>query len=351
MSVRKDIRNLNKEETIQALLDLGEPAFRGRQVFEWLWKKGAKGFEQMTNLSVELRNKLNERYCILPLQVHVLQKSTDGTIKCSFQLHDAHFIEGVLIPTENRVTACVSSQVGCSLDCKFCATGYLKRQRNLEASEIYDQVWILNDLARQHYGKGLDNIVYMGMGEPLLNYANVWRSTELICGEEGLNMSWQRITVSTAGISKMIVKLADDGAKFNLALSLHAANDERRTAIMPINASNNLESLAQALQYWYNKTGTRPTLEYTVIEGINDEEPELAELVTFAKRFPCKINLIEYNPIGVLAPFMPTSAGKLQRFAEGLEAAKLIVNVRRSRGKDIDAACGQLVNKTAEIPN
>lgn len=346
MSAPADIRKLSKEETIHALQQMGESAFRGKQVYEWLWKKGAKGFAQMTNLSVELRNKLHANFSILPLQVHVLQKSADGTIKCSFKLHDEHFIEGVLIPTETRVTACVSSQVGCSLDCKFCATGYLKRQRNLEAGEIYDQVWILNDLAQQHYGKGLDNIVYMGMGEPLLNYANVWRSTELICGEDGLNMSWQRITVSTAGISKMIVKLADDGARFNLALSLHAANDERRTAIMPINASNNLDSLAEALKYWYDNTGMRPTLEYTVIEGVNDEEPELGELISFARRFPCKINLIEYNPIGDLAPFKPTSAGKLQRFADGLEAARLVVNVRRSRGKDIDAACGQLVNKT-----
>ncbi len=348
MSGLTDIRKLSKEEIIEALQEMGESAFRGKQVYEWLWKKGAKGFAHMTNLSVELRNKLQEKFSLLPLQIHILQKSADGTIKCSFKLFDDHFIEGVLIPTETRVTACVSSQVGCSLDCKFCATGYLKRQRNLEAGEIYDQVWILNDLAQQHYGKGLDNIVYMGMGEPLLNYANVWRSTELICGEEGLNMSWQRITVSTAGISKMIVKLADDGARFNLALSLHAANDERRTAIMPINASNNLDSLAEALKYWYQKTGTRPTLEYTVIEGVNDDSPELTELIAFARRFPCKINLIEYNSIGDLAPFQPTSAGKLQRFADGLEAARLVVNLRRSRGKDIDAACGQLVNKTAD---
>jgi len=299
----------------------------------------------MTNLSLQLRYKLQSHFGLLPAKIHTQQKSKDGTIKCSFKLHDSNLIEGVLIPTETRVTACVSSQVGCSLDCKFCATGYLKRQRNLEAGEIYDQVWLLNELAEKHYGKRLDNIVYMGMGEPLLNYANMWRSVELITGENGLNMSPQRITVSTAGIVKMIVKMADDGAKFNLALSLHAANDEKRSAIMPINASNNLEMLAEALKHWYDKTGTRPTLEYTLMEGVNDDAEEMRELIAFARKFPCKINLIEYNPIGELAPYMPTQDKRLERFANGLSAAKLIVNVRHSRGKDIDAACGQLANK------
>lgn len=346
MSSRKDIRKLSRLDIETALKDLGEPAFRGRQIYEWLWKKGARGFEEMTNLSKELRAKLREHFDVLPVSVHTLQKSSDGTIKCSFLLHDGNFVEGVLIPTESRVTACVSSQVGCSLDCKFCATGYLERKRNLEAAEIYDQVWLLNRMAEQEYGHGLDNIVYMGMGEPLLNYANMWRSVELITGEEGLHMSPQRITVSTAGIAKMIKKMADDGAKFNLALSLHAANDEKRTAIMPINASNNLDTLAEALGYWYDKTGTRPTLEYTVIEGVNDDGAEMEELIRFARRFPCKINLIEYNPIGELAPYLPTRQDKLQRFADGLYAARLVVNVRRSRGKDIDAACGQLVNKS-----
>ena len=345
MSSKTDVRSLTLSELEQAVKNLSEPAFRGRQIYEWLWKKGARDFASMTNLSLPLREKLQAHFSLLPGRIHTKQVSRDGTVKCSFELHDGNLIEGVLIPTETRVTACVSSQVGCSLDCKFCATGYLKRQRNLEAGEIYDQVWLLNELAQEHYGKGLDNIVYMGMGEPLLNYANMWRSVELITGEDGLNMSPQRITISTAGIAKMIEKMADDGAKFNLALSLHAANDEKRTAIMPINASNNLDMLAEALQHWYRTTGTRPTLEYAVIEGVNDDITEMQELIRFARRFPCKINLIEYNPIGELAPFMPTQGQTLYRFADGLTAAKLIVNVRRSRGKDIDAACGQLANK------
>lgn len=347
MTVKTDIRSLTPEKLQEKLAALGYPAFRARQIYKWLWQKGARSFEEMTDLSLDMREKLNETFEFLPAVIDISQKSTDGTIKCAFKLHDGAYVEGVLIPTETRMTACVSSQVGCSLDCKFCATGYLKRVRNLEAAEIYDQVWLLDDLARKTYGKGLDNIVYMGMGEPLLNFQEVMRSIALITGEEGLNMSPQRITVSTAGIVKMIKKMADDGARFNLALSLHAANDEKRSAIMPINESNNLEMLAEAMNYWYAKTKTRPTLEYAVMEGVNDHTEEMEELAAFAKKFPSKINLIEYNPIS-LADYKPTGKSKLERFAEGLEKHKLIVNIRRSRGKDIDAACGQLVNKSLD---
>jgi 23S rRNA (adenine2503-C2)-methyltransferase len=249
-----------------------------------------------------------------------------------------------MIPSGGRNTACVSSQVGCSLNCKFCATGYLDRQRNLEAAEIVDQVRMLDQLAWEHTGKGLSNIVYMGMGEPLLNYQEVMRSVELLTSPKGLGMSPQRITISTAGIAKMIKRLADDNTGVQLALSLHAANDAARTALMPINESNGLDLLAEAMSYFYDKTGNRPTLEYTVMEGVNDTEKEMEELAAFARRFPSKINLIEYNPIS-MADFRPSSHSGLQDFAQGLERKRLIVNVRRSRGKDIDAACGQLANK------
>ncbi len=345
MAAAKDIRNFSKPEMEAIFKEMGLPAFRARQVYKWLWQKGARGFEEMTDLPKDLRVKLSETFLLRPVTIHLEQKSKDGTIKCAFKLHDGFFIEGVLIPTETRMTACVSSQVGCSLDCKFCATGYLKRERNLDASEIFDQVWLLNKLAIENYGKGLDNIVYMGMGEPLLNYANMWRSVELITSEDGLHMSPQRITVSTAGIAKMITKMADDGARFNLALSLHAANNQKRSAIMPINESNTLEMLAEALLHWYTKTGNRPTLEYAVIDGVNDDSEELDELVTFARKFPCKINMIEYNPIS-LAQYKATEKSKMERFAHGLEMHNLIVNIRRSRGRDIDAACGQLVNNS-----
>jgi 23S rRNA (adenine2503-C2)-methyltransferase len=272
------------------------------------------------------------------------QKSSDGTIKYAFKLNDGFLIEGVLIPTSNRVTACISSQVGCSLSCTFCATGFMKRERNLRIDEIYDQVAVLRKEAEREYNIKLSNIVLMGMGEPLLNYANVIGGIEKITSPDGLGMSPQRITLSTAGIAKMIKKLGDDQVRFNLALSLHAANNEKRSAIMPINDSNSLEDLIEAINYFYDKTNTRVTLEYCVINDINDDPLEAEELIAFARQIKCKVNLIEYNPID-LAEFQSSSAEKIQRFAEYLERNKIIVNVRRSRGKDIDAACGQLANK------
>lgn len=340
-----DIRDLDLASLTDVLKSMGESAYRAKQIFQWLWQKGARNFEEMTNLSKPLRAKLFVEFNFHISTIHTAQFSKDGTIKVAFELYDGNKIEGVLIPTHSRTTACVSSQVGCSLDCKFCATGYLKRQRNLSCAEIFDQVWLINELAEKHYGKKLDNIVYMGMGEPLLNYANVVRSVLIISAAEGLGMSPQRITISTAGIAKMIQKLADDGIKTNLALSLHSANNKKRSAIMPINESNTLEMLAESLAYWYEKTGIRPTLEYTVIEGVNDGLEEEKELVIFARKFPSKINLIEYNPIS-LANYQPTH--RLDAFAAGLEKQKLIVHVRRSRGKDIDAACGQLANQLSQ---
>lgn len=298
----------------------------------------------MTNLSKALREKLIERFEIKAVKILTQQKSKDGTIKVAFKLWDDNIIEGVLIPTASRMTACVSSQVGCSLSCAFCATGFLERQRNLDAAEIYDQVVLIAQLAVKNYNIPLSNIVFMGMGEPLLNYANVMKGIDYITKPEGLGMSPQRITVSTADITKMIKRLGDENVKFNLALSLHAANDVRRSSIMPINDTNNLEMLVEALNYFHEKTGTRVTLEYCVINDTNDHEQEALELAQFAKRVKCKINLIEYNPIE-MATFKASSSEKIEKFAAILEQQKLIVNIRRSRGKDIDAACGQLANK------
>lgn len=341
---KKDIRKLSEEELVQDLVSFGEKAFRAKQIYEWLWSKSAASFDVMTNISLATREWLEENYCINRVHIEKMQKSNDGTIKCAFKLHDEHIVEGVLIPTDSRITACVSSQVGCSLSCKFCATGYLKRMRNLEAAEIYDQVVHIKDLAAEHFNMPLTNIVYMGMGEPLLNYANVLRSIELITTDKGLGMSPKRITVSTAGIAKMIKKLGDDGVKFNLALSLHAANDEKRSQIMPINEANNLPVLKEALQYFYQKTQTRITFEYIVFNNFNDTQEDARELWQFTKYVPSKVNIIEYNPIAE-ADFVNTEADKLDAFARFLEGKGVVVNVRRSRGKDIDAACGQLANK------
>jgi 23S rRNA (adenine2503-C2)-methyltransferase len=343
---KPNLRHLNLDQMKAYFVEIGEKPFRAKQVYEWIWKKSARNFEQMTNLSIETRAKLEEKFSINPVQVQNHQKSNDRTIKNAFQLHDGFVVEGVLIPTDTRMTACVSSQVGCSLTCKFCATGKLDRVRNLHFDEIYDQVAIIREQAMENYNIQLSNIVYMGMGEPLLNYANVLKSIERITASDGLNMSHNRITVSTAGVAKMIKKLGDDEVKFNLALSLHAANDTKRSQIMPINDSNSLEVLEEALKYFYDKTGTRITLEYIVFKDFNDSLQDAKELAAFARKVPTKINLIEYNSIGD-SMFNNTSEEKLNKFFQYLAKEGHIVNLRRSRGKDIDAACGQLANKSA----
>jgi 23S rRNA (adenine2503-C2)-methyltransferase len=344
MSKKKDIRQLTLDQLTNELVELGEKPFRAKQVYEWLWKKRAISFEQMTSLSKPLRVKLEEGYVIHAIKLSEVQFSNDRTVKNAFELADGAVIEGVLIPTSKRMTACVSIQVGCSLSCAFCATGTLKRVRNLNPDEIYDQVVMINDQAKEKYNIPLSNIVFMGMGEPLLNYQNVLVAIDKITSEKGLGMSPKRITVSTAGIAKMIKKLADDQVRFNLALSLHAANDEKRNKIMPINESNNLEALKEALVYFYVKTNSRVTFEYIIFKDFNDELKDAEELADFCKTVPCKVNIIEYNSIddGI---YQQADMKKVDAFAQYLESQKIIVNVRRSRGKDIDAACGQLANK------
>ncbi len=344
--MKKDLRTLGLEQLGAWLKANNEPAFRAKQILEWLWQKSVTDIEQMSNLSKSLREKLGEEFEIRAVKLYKSQFSDDGTIKSGFKLFDKHLVEGVLIPTDSRMTACISSQVGCSLTCKFCATGYMKRERNLDAAEIYDQVILIKNQAEENYNAPLTNIVYMGMGEPLLNYAAVLESVEKITSPQGLNWSPKRITVSTAGIAKMIKKLGDDGVKFNLALSLHAANDEKRNTIMPINESNSLKNLAEALNYFYRKTGNRITLEYIVFHGFNDKIEDARELLDFVRRVPSKVNIIEYNPIAE-ADFKNAEADAIDSFAAFLEKNKVTVNVRRSRGKDIDAACGQLAIKEA----
>jgi 23S rRNA (adenine2503-C2)-methyltransferase len=342
------IRNLSFDQLKAEMLAAGEPAFRAKQVYEWIWKKAARSFDSMGNVPKTTRELLSEKFSLQIVTTAEAQISSDRTIKSSFQLHDKNLIEGVLIPTRERVTACVSSQVGCSLTCSFCATGYMDRKRNLESFEIYDQVVLIRDQAQEKYGQALTNIVYMGMGEPLLNYANVLKSIEQITSPEGLGMSPRRITVSTAGIAKMIQKLGDDQVKFNLALSLHAANDTKRNQIMPINESNTLDVLKAALLYFFDKTGNEITLEYIVFNKFNDTIEDARELYEFAKGIPCKINLIEYNPIAQ-SSFVNAEADAIAKFSAFLESKRMIVNIRRSRGRDIDAACGQLAGKKAPV--
>ena len=342
---KKDIRALTKEQLQQFFVGQGDKSFRGTQVYEWLWGKGAHSFEDMTNISKETRAMLEENYVINHIKVDQIQRSSDGTIKNAVKLHDDLTVESVLIPTKTRTTACVSSQVGCSLDCKFCATAKLKRMRNLNPDEIYDQVVAIDNESRLYFDKPLSNIVFMGMGEPLMNYNNVMKAIEKITSPEGLGMSPKRITVSTSGVPKMIKKMADEEVRIKLAVSLHSAIDEVRTSIMPFNATFPLQDLREALEYWYAKTKSRITYEYVVWKGINDSRKDIAALVKFAKYVPCKVNLIEYNPIGD-DHFMQAPSNITDMYVEELERNGITVTVRRSRGKDIDAACGQLANKS-----
>ncbi|GGK48960.1 MULTISPECIES: 23S rRNA (adenine(2503)-C(2))-methyltransferase RlmN [Flavobacteriaceae] len=344
MSIKKDIRALTKTELRDFFVANGDKAFRGNQVYEWLWSKSAHSFDDMTNISKETRQMLETHFVINHIQVDDMQRSSDGTVKNAVRLHDGLVVESVLIPTGSRTTACVSSQVGCSLDCSFCATARLKKMRNLNPDEIFDQVAAINQESLLYYNHKLSNIVFMGMGEPLMNYNNVLKSIEKITSEEGLGMSPKRITVSTSGVPKMIKKLADDDVKFNLAVSLHSAIDEVRSEIMPFSKAFPLIDLKESLEYWYAKTNSRVTYEYVVWEGINDSKEAIQALVKFCKYVPCKVNLIEYNPIDD-GDFQQAKPQTIDDYISILEMNDIIVNVRRSRGKDIDAACGQLANK------
>ena len=349
MSAQQNIRDLNLPDLESYFLSIQDKKFRAKQVYEWLWQKGAQNFDAMTNLSKDLRIKLAADFSLPALTIGATQYSADGTVKSRFTTFDNHAVEGVLIPSEERKTACVSSQIGCSLNCKFCATGYMERKRNLSFDEIYDEVVLLNQQSEKIYGKKLSNIVFMGMGEPLLNYANVLKAIAKISAEDGLGMSQRRITVSTAGVAKMIKKLGDDKVRFKLALSLHAANDTKRNEIMPINETNNVKALAEALNYFYVQTKNEITLEYILFKNFNDSLKDADELIKFYRQVPADlVNLIEYNPIDN-ARFAKPDEDAVDTFMQYLEKNRVNVRLRRSRGKDIDAACGQLANKKAAI--
>jgi len=344
-TAKKNIRHLGLSELEQYFDTLGEKKFRAKQVYEWLWLKQAHSFEAMTNLSKELRIKLNEHFSLPALYTDATQYSEDGTVKSRFKTIDGHLVEGVLIPADERKTACVSSQIGCSLSCKFCATGYMKRQRNLDFDEIYDEVVLINQQCEKVYQKKISNIVFMGMGEPLLNYRNVLKAIERITSPDGLGMSPRRITVSTAGVAKMIKQLGDDKVKFKLALSLHAANDAKRHQIMPVNDTNDIKSLIEALNYFYKQTGNEITLEYILFKDFNDSIKDADELIKIYRQVPADlVNIIEYNPID-MAVYRKPDPEVVEKFMNHLAKNRVNARLRVSRGKDIDAACGQLANK------
>jgi 23S rRNA (adenine2503-C2)-methyltransferase len=345
MQIEKiDIRSLSKDQIKDFFISNQDKSFRGNQVYEWLWSKGAHDFESMTNLSKETRELLKNHFVINHTKIDTMQRSSDGTVKNAVRLHDGLVVESVLIPTETRTTACVSSQVGCSLDCTFCATAQLKRMRNLNPDEIYDQVIAIHNESKKTYNRPLSNIVFMGMGEPLMNYNNVLKAIEKITSDEGLGMSPKRITVSTSGIPKMIKKMADDGVRFKLAVSLHAAIDDIRAKIMPFSQNFPLQDLKESLEYWYKMTKSKVSYEYVVWKGINDNPESIKALVKFCKYVPCKVNIIEYNAIDN-GDFQQADPAKVQDYINALGAHNIVVKIRKSRGKDIDAACGQLANK------
>jgi 23S rRNA (adenine2503-C2)-methyltransferase len=348
-SGKKNIRHLSLSELENYFEEMGEKKFRTKQVYEWLWQKHAHSFEAMTNLSKELRTKLAEHFILPALRVDATQYSADGTVKSRFKTVDNHLVEGVLIPTDERKTACVSSQIGCSLSCKFCATGYMDRKRNLDFDEIYDEVVLINQQSERVYNKKLTNIVFMGMGEPLLNYKNVLKAIGMITSPEGLGMSPRRITVSTAGVAKMIRQLGDDQVRFKLALSLHAANDTKRNEIMPINETNNLKALIDAMNHFYKQTGNEITFEYILFKDFNDTLNDADELIKIYRQVPADlVNIIEYNPID-MATFRKPDENVVESFMQYLEKNRVNARLRRSRGKDIDAACGQLANKEVQV--
>lgn len=350
MNHKSNIRHYSHQALEDLLQDLGEPKFRAKQLHEWLWQKGVGSFDAMTNLSKSLRENLANHYSINPVTIATEAISEDSTVKFGFKLHDGHLTEGVLIPLGDRMTACISSQVGCSLSCRFCATGSIDLKRNINYDEIYDQVVLIDARARALYNQPLTNIVFMGMGEPLLNFNNVTKAINRITSDDGLAMSPKRITVSTVGVAKMIKKLADENLRVNFALSLHVADEGKRKQIMPITETraNSIESLKEAVQYFYQQTGIRVTYEYTLLNGFNDNPEDAEALAEFCKITPCKINLIEYNTVET-SPYQASTDNRTQRFREILEGKNLVVNIRNSRGEDIDAACGQLANKNEPV--
>ena len=345
MSLKKDIRTFNEGQLKEILISNSFKPFRSKQILHWIWNKSVHHFDEMSNIPINLIEFLKENFVINFIKVHRMQKSFDGTIKNAIELYDGYIVECVLIPTKDRITACVSSQVGCSLNCKFCATAKLKRMRNLNPDEIYDQVVLIRKQSEEYFKRPLTNIVFMGMGEPLMNYSNVLKSIEKITSKSGLGMSQKRIVVSTSGVPKMIKKIANQGVKFKLAVSLHSAINEKRTSIMPFNDKMNLKELEESLSYWYKKTKKIITYEYVVWKGINDTDDDISALVEFCKKTPSKVNLIQYNNIDD-PNFVQAPEHVLNKYIKTLELNNIKATIRKSRGQDIDAACGQLANKS-----
>ncbi len=343
MENKDDIRLLNSEQLKDFLINKNHEKFRVDQISDWLWNKGVDSFSKMSNVSDDLKKLLDKKFLLKkPIEIKSY-KSIDRTIKYSIQLFDKNLIEAVLIPSNKRVTACISSQVGCSLDCKFCATSRLIRKRNLFCYEIFDQLFFLNEQSKSHFKRKISNVVFMGMGEPLLNYKNVIKAIKKIKLKSGLNFSAKKITISTSGIPKVIKHIADEDLKCNLAVSLHSAIQKTREKIMPFSEKFPIEVLIDSLKYWYRVTKKKILYEYIIFDGINDNIEHVKELVKICKIIPCKVNFIEYNPTGD-ETFRQCKVEKLKLYQQYLTSEGIVNTYRISRGRDINAACGQLIN-------
>ena len=351
MADRVDLKTMGRADLESFVETLDEPSYRGRQLYNWIYAHGATDFAEMTSLSKSLRSRLSDVARVSSITVKRMQQSDDGTSKALFTLPSGREAETVLIASfdalgnAQRLTVCVSSQVGCAMGCSFCATGLMGFQENLTPGAIYDQVWVMNQEAQERYGRSVSNVVFMGMGEPLLNYDAVLQSVALLTDEDTLNMSPRRITISTVGLARRIRDLADDDPRTNLAVSLHAPTDEQRSAIMPVNQSEktSLDALEAAIRYYADTTGRPITYEYCLFEGVNDAVTDAKNLAEITRWAPSKVNILMYNPVPSL-PFERTTNEQLNRFVQALVEEGVTVTVRQSRGQDIDAACGQLAN-------
>ena len=339
-----DIKSLTKEELIDEIEKLGEKKFRATQMYEWMHKKLVRSFDEMTNLSKDFREKCKENFRFVSLNAIQVQESAyDGTKKYLFELYDGNVVESVFMRYKHGNSVCISSQVGCRMGCRFCASTLDGLERNLSASEMLDQIYAIERLT----GERISNVVVMGTGEPLDNYDNLLRFIRMLTNEDGLHISMRNITVSTCGIVPNMKKLADEKLQITLALSLHATTDEKRKKLMPIANRYTIAELMDACQYYFNQTGRRITFEYSMVAGVNDTKEDLEELTALAKPLNCHINLIPVNPIKE-RDFVQPDMKYVRNFKEKLEKNRINVTIRREMGRDIDGACGQLRRKHVE---
>ena len=336
----KNIKDYNLDELQEELINMGEKKFRAEQIFKWIYKEKVKSFDEMTNLSIELREKLKENYTMCNYNILKKQESKDGTKKYLFDVLDGNAIETVLMSYHHGYSICVSSQIGCKMGCKFCASTLGGLDRNLTPSEMLSQIYYI----QRDTGERVSNVVMMGTGEPMDNYDNVLRFLELITSENGLNISQRNITISTCGIVPKIRELAEKHLQITLAISLHSPNDEMRRGLMPIAMKYSIDELLDACHYYFKETNRRMTFEYSLVAGVNDQPAHALELASRLKGFPCHVNLIPVNPIKE-RDFKQSMPQSVMEFKKILEKNRVNVTIRREMGADINAACGQLRRK------